>query len=182
MWTDWWAAKANAAQKLRDQQVFDPTTSPGSDLVQALANKHKTPPPWAKNTNHSRSAPANVYSDFLDAPATARGLSAFVPISVPAAATPPGSWNAVSKNPYLWQAFGTDDGTPTGRTAWVTDANGDTVATGTGTAPPNGSSYTWGFQFTGLTIYQTVNVNVQWTYSSGQPTTQSVTCVVAGTS
>jgi hypothetical protein len=95
----------------------------------------------------------------------------------PVAQTPPGTWGAGgTKN---WIAYGTDDAslTPTSRSAFVSDSNGNEIGTGAYATPPNG--YTWAFSFTNLTPNATVSVTVQWNYTAPQPSTsQSVTAVV----
>jgi hypothetical protein len=151
--------------------LFDPTSAAGKAIIDALTKQYSSPPPWSKNTNHQRKLSKSVEGK---------------PIGVPTASTPPGNWIATTtkSGTAAWQAFGTDDDPPTGRSAWVTDVNNNQLAGGTYISPPSNNplNYTWGFQFTGLTVGQTVTLNVQWDYQKAPSNTQNVTCVVAGTS
>jgi hypothetical protein len=143
--------------------AFDPKTT-GLNIVKDLAARYASPPPWAKNTGHmpKDATPAPTYG-----------------IQIPAAQSPPGSWS-LSKLDNYWDADGTDDGNFTSRNAWISDTNGNVICTGTYYSPV--SPYTWGYHFSGLTIGQTVNINVQWNYTTTGNVAQSVTCVVAGAS
>jgi hypothetical protein len=171
-WSACWTARktlANSGGAGGDVwSLFRPGVPPGSTLVNYLATKYAAPPPWAKNTDHS--PPGKNRFEALPpvpAPAPPPHKHRMHGIVSPAATTPPSNWiGTTSKSGYpVWQAFGTDDdGTPTGRAASVTDANGNQVASGTYISPPANSGYQWGYQFLNLPVGQTVSVNVQWTY------------------
>jgi hypothetical protein len=81
-----------------------------------------------------------------------------------------------------WQSYGFEDPAATGRTAWVTDAAGNTLATGTASAPiQHTPPYQWAFQFRGLNLGQRVFVNVKWTFADPTLNQQlSVPCTVSG--
>jgi hypothetical protein len=180
-WMQYWTDRQNLA-KLTVRPLFNPTTGPGKAVCDNLTKKHANPPPWARNTNHTRPWP----SAGAAAPPTAPTPGHLIPYAIvaPGAATPPGKWiSTTSKSGYpVWQAFGTDDdGTPQSRSASVSPAGPAGSVSGTYISPPSGPpNYQWGFQFTNLPIGQTVTLVVQWVYPSPLPTvSQSLNAVVA---
>jgi hypothetical protein len=181
-WSNWWEDRENLAYNLASPGVhdafglFDPTTPPGSNLVTALKNRYGSPPPWAKNTNHSpRADPAATTGPVF----SSRRHDGYG-IGQPAAATPPANWigTKLKNNPTNWYTYGTnDDGTPTSLSSWVTDTSNNLISNGNYVSPIG--SYNWGFQYAGLTPGQTVVLYVQWTYSGPTTVTDNVTTVVA---
>jgi hypothetical protein len=146
-----------------------------------LANKYKAPPPWSVNTNHTPNAdPLSATVPVFITPEFVTRRKYFRGIFAPPATTPPSNWSGSSLKggTTVWSTYGSDDdGTPTNRSSWVTDTNGHKLQEGT-VVPPSGD-FNWAFQYTGLTVNQTVVLYVQWTYSGPTTVTDNVTVVVA---
>ena len=75
--------------------------------------------------------------------------------------------------------YGTDSVSPSmgiTRSAWLTDGNGATVATGSVATPPAG--YTWAFKFSGVTVGVGYTENVEDKAADGTTNTQmvNITC------
>jgi hypothetical protein len=150
-WQAWRTARDAQATGIRG--LINLQQQPIIALITALKVRYKNPPPWSRNTVDPRSG---QYGPGIGTP------------------TPGSNWSGSQSKG--WQAFGTDDPAPVSRTAWVSDTSGNLLATGTYIAPTG--SYNWGYKFTGLTAGQTVNVNVQWTFSNSPTITENTSCTV----
>jgi hypothetical protein len=180
-WAQYQADRHSLANQIV-RPMFNPLSGTGKAVCDNLTKKYANPPPWARNTDHTRPRPVAGAAATAVAPVLGHPIEHG--ILAPAAATPPGSWVSTrSKAGFqVWQAFGTDDdGTPQSRSASVSPAgpNGGSVS-GTFISPPAGPpNYNWGYQFLNLPIGQTVTLVVVWVYTSPTPSvSQSLNAVV----